>query len=376
MYHVMSRGDRLPRAANLLTVLALAAILRASAAVPLIPGIEYYRGDENLTGAMVFLLDHNYVAETNSESAASIYELDPKKAQLRSLTNAPNGLCYAAEDGTVVCVVYHPGKFVPAQATNTFIFLSSSGIRRTVSFEVQPKQTYALSRHVFFVFEESNGDALLDYDPVTDRSRQVVFPEAGQWQYEDYGDVFAAPGQTNIVRFYYKRYGRRIRNGNDCAEGYYDLELSSGRILGPAVVAPGEHDGFFGYKSADGRYVFFKGSDSADDGYTLVSSPLNQFDTEQRDPKGKNVKKLHTFSRLRALTGGPYHLSQMSPDRHYALVCFDEPVWPKFGMLPGSVYTYYLVDVATGKTRLLMKDDTETKTATSASPLYWINTPE
>jgi hypothetical protein len=108
--------------------------------------------------------------------------------------------------------------------------------------------------------------------------------------------------------------------------------------------------------------VGFEGNDAPVEGFTLVSAPVSWSDIDSKPQvPDKQIKVLHTFSKLNALINGggiEYQLCEMSPDRRYALV------------REGDSHTYYLVDVSTGKTRLLLK--TSSSINSSVWGLYWV----
>jgi hypothetical protein len=100
---------------------------------------------------------------------------------------------------------------------------------------------------------------------------------------------------------------------------------------------------------------------------------LDSNDAEINDPKGEKAKILHTFSPLGPFSG-MYELMQLSPDRRYALIRLLKPLLHrKYSKEDqGAAQTYYLVDVSTGKTRVLLEDRSEAATRTSASQIWWV----
>lgn len=335
----------------------------------LLPGLTYYGGPEKLGGKLVFLLQHDYTLETNSNAAASIYEFALGKPELRKVTDAPAGLFLASEDGTLLCSV---------SDSNVFVYSVAAQTGRTVTLEAPPADTSLADGHALFVLEETDIvrdtviSRLIDFDVGSGQVQRVELPGASRWQYEKYEGVLWPPGQTQEVHFSYKGYGKRLKEGRDYREGRYALNLSTGSISGPVQAVPGEYDKRFTFKAANGHYIFFEGSGAPAEGFKLVSSPQSDFDTHLKDPQGKQVTVLHNFSKLPALSHGMYLLAQMSPDGRFALVRLQEPVSRKSGMLPGYVNTYYLVDALSGETRVLLKDEMERKTISSMSPVHWV----
>jgi len=361
-----------------LLLLALSSSCATAASTNLLPGLTCYDTSEKLTGKLVLLLRHDYTQETNSETAASVYEFDLSQRKLRKVCDSPWGRFRASEHGDVFCVVYWPGRYSEGTVTNAFVYSDALHLSRVVAFEHPPRRNAILSGHVFFEMEvwdyrhDTAVTTLCDYDIIRDEKRLVKFPDSSKWQYEKYSGVLKPWNSTNVVHFHYKRYGNRLGDGNDYPDGYYGYDIENGKILGPAKLADEEYDKDYTYKTFDGRYIFFEGSGAPAQGFKLVSSPFDHVRTEDKDPKGKKVKVLHRFSMLPAIDRGIYLLSQMSPDGRYALVRLQEPTSRKSEMLPGYVNTYYLVDASTGKTQVLVKDTVERTTLSSIFVVRWV----
>jgi hypothetical protein len=97
-------------------------------------------------------------------------------------------------------------------------------------------------------------------------------------------------------------------------------------------------------------------------GTKLVSSPLNESDTEINDPKGKNVRVLKRFFQPR---DGWHTLDQMSPCGHYAFIR------RSFTIGYGWGNTYYVVNVTNGETRTLLEDKVASIDDHWVSYMYW-----
>ena len=302
----------LPSIAFLLLLLSLSscAIQQPS---KLLPGVTYYDGPEKLTGRLTFLLEHDIRSE-NPNNSAAIYEFDLAEKQLRKVTESPKGLFIPPERGDLFCVVYGPFDPYGRCSTNAFIYSQSTRQGRTVSLESAPKMTIVVGDHVFFKLEKAHGESLVDYDFALDQKLPADFSDA-RWQ---------------------KRW-----------------------------------DAQFDYQAFNGSYIFFEGSGAPAEGFSLVCSPWSCFETQLTHPKDKKVQVLKRFSPLRTIGGGCYLLDHMSPDGRYALVRLEEPSVPKTMGQSGWARTYYAVDVSTGETRLLLKENVEHTTFGSMSGVWW-----
>jgi hypothetical protein len=343
----------------------------ASAATNLLPGLVYYKGDEALTNKLVFLVEHDYTAATNSQTAASIYEFDLEQEKLRKVIDCPTGSFIASRSGDAFCVMYWKGPWGIDKDRNAFVHSASLQTTRSVSLEVPPKAVVVEDGHVFFELSK-----LLDYDIARDETHLVELPDTGRWQYQDYNRIHVPLGQTNILHFYYNGRGKRLEAGTDYQDGFYAFDIGSRRAKWFAEILDDEDDASYTLKTADGHYIFFQGTGAPIEGTKLISSPWNDRQSEERDPKGQKSKLLHSFSILPRLTGGTYWLDQLSPDRRFALVRLGESTSRKSGMLPGWTKTYFLVDLSNGNTRVLLKDRTERETTSSISNVRWVGSPE
>src|ERR1700689_2902935 len=76
------------------------------ASTNLAPSLEFFGGDEKFSGKLAFLLEHNYMSESNLLSSASIYEFDLEKFTLHKITDSPRGQLFASKSGKTFCVIY------------------------------------------------------------------------------------------------------------------------------------------------------------------------------------------------------------------------------------------------------------------------------
>jgi hypothetical protein len=370
----------------LLILLLSGRVLCASPSTNIMPGLTYYMGAENLSGKLAFLVQHDYRVETNSATAASIYEFDLSPKKLKKVTDAPNGLFVPSRVGGTFCVIFQYG-MGDAENTNIFAYSEALGLSRMTNIEGSPSGTVSINNHIFCYVDGFNipipghylitnkdqtlGKKLIDYDIGGNQMRQIQLPNASQWQSEAYDGIHAPREQTNFLHFYYHRVGDRLRDGKDYETGIYNLDIHSGNIQWFADLIIDDDDDGFTFKSFDGRYIFFEGGSGAPiSGSTLVSSTLNSSKYKYQDPKGKTAKVLHRFS---LLSTGSYELLQLSPDRHYALLSVIKGITTrKFSEWPGSTTTYYLLDVSTGEMRVLLEDRSMATTSSSVSKVWWI----
>ena len=310
----------------------VASAITVNASTNLLKGLTYYEGKEKLTGKIVFQLQdggpHNgEILETNSKTDASIYEFDLQNQQLKKVSASPEGYYFIAPDhGDVYCVVYGPFDSNGASYTNVFVYSDLFQRKRSLTLDKTPTTTSIANGHVFFEFGMSfdrENHRLLDYDVALDRIQPAELSNP-TWQ-----------------------------------------KLDKARYEAP--------------KAFNNRYIFFAGNDAPSEGYTLVSSLGDDFETKD-EPKGKDVKVLHTFSRLatlETLLGNEYLLVQLSPDGRYALIRLqsESPFKTKDAEedSAGWVNEYYLVDVLNGKTRLLLKDEVGLKSPKSILGLHWVD---
>ena len=315
---------------SLLILLLNGDVLRAGPNTNVMPGMTYYMGAENLGGKLVFLVQHDYTVETNSEAAASIYEFNLSQRQLKKVADCPNGQFVPSfEDGTF-CVIYPFGKWGIGKDTNVFVYSEILGLSRLTNVESSPQDTVVAGGHIFFKLQGYN------------------FPNPGYYLTKSNN-----PTETKLLD--YDAAGNQMKIAD-----FSDVRWQN------------QQSARFTYQSFDGHYIFFEGKNAPIEGTALVSSSWNFRDANDKDPKGENTKILHRFSAL-SMFAGIYELLQLSPDRHYALIRLIKPITnKKFSEWPGSTKTYYLVDVLTGKTSVLLEDDSEAVTSGSISKVWWV----
>lgn len=189
-----------------------------------------------------------------------------------------------------------------------------------------------------------------------------MLPGASRWKYDSYKIIQTPDQTTNILHIRYTKSSECIKTGTNYAEGYYCLNIVSGEVS----QAPKAENELFSPLAIDGRYVFFKGPDPLS-GHTLVSSPWDSFDTKMDHANAKELRVLKRFP----LLGCIYYVEQLSPCRRYVLIRQTEQISRSSGKF-GEINTYYLVDVLSGKTRVLVKDDVAKYNDGHLSTLSWV----
>ncbi len=342
----------------------------------LLPGIAYYEGKESLVGTLIFQLSPNHYRGTNSLDLTTVYKIDLTNGKLIEVTTAPKGLLIAADDGDCLCVVYNTGKSpngVPylRQNTNAFIYSVSLRTNRCLAFESRVQHARLTQGHAFFEVTTSNKTRIISYDIKRNQSNSVELAHASHWEYEHYDQSHLPRGNPEILHFQYSKAGKRVQDGTDYRTGFYSLNIFTKELRWFAEATADNDDTTFNSKAFDGRYVFFQGRDAPYHGTRLVSSVWPEMHLKDKDPGGKGVKLLTAFSKLSALSSGGYALLGMSPDGQFAFVEHSEASIGKSGM-PRAMHKYYIVNVSSGKTRLLLKDDVQRSTGQFMSEVWWV----
>jgi hypothetical protein len=301
--------------------------------IDVLPGVVFFDGTEKLNGKLVFLVEHDYTSMTNSEAAATIYEFDLVQKEIKPITNCPYGQFIPSRDGKTFAVVYLAGDASAGYGSDTNLFVYSEPLRlsRKTNIECSPQDSFIAGGYVLFQLEGYN------------------FPSVGHYLTQS-----NKPTETKLVVYNITNNQVRIA---DFPYSHYRNEESEP----------------LSFRSFDGQYIFFRGRNAPIEGTVLVSSPLDSIDAEMNDPKGEKGKILHTFSPIGPFSGR-YELMQLSPDRRYALIRLLNPLLHRkySNEDQGTAKTYYLVDVSTGKTRVLLEDRSEAATKTSVSQIWWV----
>ncbi len=347
----------------------------------LLPGVTFHDGPEELSGKLVFLVSREPRRTAHETNSASIYEFHLHEKRLRNVCDAPGGEFVPSVDGrSLYSVRYWTRGGDPSSATNVFIYSDVLGKARLLYLRKPPEDIVLFGGRVFVQTPQilfSEGTKILEYDPDRDVQRMVGFTNASKWDNQDYRSFKVSPARKNLFAFEYAAHGKRLEGGIDYSDGYYCLHLDTGEISRLKEEADKivyeDYFGYNGYKTVDGRYVFFEGPEGSTApaiGHTLVSSPVDWFHTQLLSGReGTNtVKVLKTFPEKRP---DLYILKQMSPDRRYVLIMLSVPYGTVFSSIDrmGYLYTFYLVDVQDGKTRILLEDEAIRKTKGFMSPI-------
>jgi len=338
------------------------------AATELLPGLTYCGHKERLAGKLVFLFGDNAFRLGTNEMSANIYEFNLQGNDLRKITVAPGGLFIASNDGKVFCVLYGVDPVSHDFGTNAFVYADDIKQSRIVSIGRPPLDTVVVDHHVFFQIKTNYNERILELDLETGVQRLVEMPGASKWEHTLFKNLHPAPEKPNLLHFDYSAFGMRSAQGRDYPAGCYSLDVNTGAVAWFTNV----DEEWFSYKAADGNYVWFEGADAPIHGHRLVSSPLNDSWAKIEDPKGRHVKLLKVFSRLKTLTGSTYNLEQMSPCRRYALIRFAVPIMETKSGSPGWANTYYSVDATSGEATVLLKEEVRRKTVGFISHVRWV----
>ena len=293
------------RSALLLGVMFALAGVQAPASTNLLPSLLYRDPPGKLQGSLVFL----YSTNGYWSAKAQIYEFDLEKKALRLVIECPGGDFDAGQDGQVFCVRYGVVNGFGLFITNAFIYSQQLDVTRTLAFEKRPSQVTFGADRVFFHFDRR---------------------------------VFDCDIQTGMLK---------------------PVSLATGSSQPDSVGLVPENFHPFGFKTVSGRWIFFEGGDGALQGTRLVSSPLNEFDTHNDDPKGKNVRVLKRFSKS---LQGSYNLQQLSPCGRYALVRRSFPIGDGWGQ------TYFVIDAENGETQALLEDKVCSIGESRISYVHWV----
>jgi hypothetical protein len=278
------------------------------------------------------------------------------------------------------------GAYNQYKCTNAFIYLRKAQQQRILTLDAVPGLTCVVDGHVFFELEGVNyestgrymitnggysGSKIVDYNISGNRMQTVELLEASVWKFTQYGGIYRPRGQTNILHFHYNAFGDRLTEGRDYPEGSYILDVQSGEIRN--AVGDYDVDERYLLTAYDGRRIIFLDGQDTMSGLELVS-------TEEKPPYGKGetitlapgkYKLLHSFSKSFNPRREDYVLHGMSPDRHYALVM---KTHVDKSSQSGYIYSYYLVDVTNGNTRLILNNATGVKSKNTIEPsIYWVD---
>lgn len=329
--------------------------VRAATSTVLLPGLNCYGGPEELRGKLVFLTANARL--TASKTSASIFQYDLRRKALRKITDSPPGYLIPSRTGEFLCVL--PPDNASPDARRPFLYADSLKQSRTVQLERPPDQTVLIAHHAFFLIDGER--YLADFDFDTQKTTFVGDHDPSAWgrgYVSQLSQNLDALGTVGVLHFkYYHREG--LTEGPRYESGFYDLDINSGKI----TWSPQQVDPSLYFRANNGQYVYFKGTGSPLHGFTLAMSPWDGDKLALRhDPQGKVTRLLHDFPRP-LISRGCYTLDCMSPEGTYALVSY---------RALGRGRTFYVVNVKTGKTDLLIKDRGTLGEPFEENPLWWL----
>ena len=172
------------------------------------------------------------------------------------------------------------------------------------------------------------------------------------------------PSVSNALFFHYGHYGARVREGRDYPSGslyMYDVQNETAK---EAILRYTDSEAY-AFKCFDGQFVWFGGYDTPIIGSKLYKSKWkNERLQLAPEPEERSKKLLTKFSRF----GGKVNkLLTISPCGHFAFV---QSTTQSFGN--PSANTYHIVDVTSGDSRILLRDEVQLRTDSSISSVSWV----
>ena len=341
----------------------------------LLPGLTYYDGPVSLGGRLVFLLCELREPRKTTAQAVSLYEFDLKRKELRRVMPCPGGLLACSRSGNLYCILHGQDRYDYSWGTNVFVYSPNLQRTNTVELSRAPWATIFVGEQVFFRVPTADGYGILRYHLASNQLSRVELKGASNYERQNYDHLHPVDDTANALHFWYNHYGRRLIEGQDYNPGYYSFALDTGEITWVAVVEnrPLGHLGLVP-TAFDGSEVFFAGpaGGSPIEGAKLVSSDKGFWGNMAHDPKGKHLKVLKQFSPTAKLSGISFFLRQVSPCGHYAFVERYAPITKSKSGMGSRVSSYYVVDVSTGKTWLMLESHVEQDTQATISEVHWV----
>jgi hypothetical protein len=374
-YYVAPPMMRLTSVTPLLLVVLCASGGCASSGTNVLPGLTYYPGPEKLAGKLAFLLSEGPDDEDDTARTGAIYDFNLDDGVLHKVVDSPCGSLFASASGSLFCVISESGGNRGTNGTTAFVYSASARQSRRLPLPCRPSNVVLAADHVLFELKEyprpgEAAERLLDYNFERAETSWVKLPDSGDYQFAAYRWLSAPASQSNIVQFYYSRSGRRLREGRDYETGLYDLDVQTGSIrwAGRLGTKPDNTNS----ATINGMYVFFEGPQAPISGFRLVTSPWDYSWSKYRDPEGHKLRLLHAFGNLPARGGGNYILRGISPCGKFALVMLMRETSTESAALGAWTRTYWIVDIVTGSTRILLEDEIERSNRQTTCPVYWV----
>lgn len=355
-----------------------------SGAKVLLPGFTFYQGKEELTGKLLFVAGRSLLRSANDSDAGIICTIDLKSGEFEKLADCPsveNFVSSANGDACAVLSLEKPLKrgemmSAPLEYLPTTAFLHCPELRQSKSLRLatRPKDVAFVGRHFFFQVDVFDGEPsfgtvpsaerILHYDFDKDVEKYLELPNASRWERERFQSMSVEPSDSNALYFHYGHSGDRVREGRDYPSGsiyMYDVQNETAKA---ATVRYSDSEAY-AFKCFDGQFVWFSGYDTPIIGYKLYKSKWKEERIQMLlDPKEANKKLLTKFSRF----GGKVNkLLGISPCGHFAFI---QCTTQRFGK--PSANTYHIVDVTSGDSRILLRDEVQLRTDSSISSVWWV----
>ena len=302
------------------------------------------------------------LASTEGDKApCDIITFDLKSKALRKVASAPQfGIFTVSDDGKIFCVRDNEYELHEPKA---FLYSDRMHSSRTVTLPKGPQCDALVGDSAFFLIEWTNGSRIVQVDIETGRQRFIRMPGTNVWEQEDFADIWGLPA-SNILHFGYRAYRNPRSDDRNRLSGIFSYSVTTEVIEAVSGLSIKPNDEI----AANGRYIFFDGPDAPVAGLRLISSRVSHTDIEDADARTRrDVKLVKRFVQRRL---HQYWLLGLSPDRKYAFVQEHEAVRGHSAMW---VYSYYAVDVSTGKTWTLLKDEYELRTGRRMYQcVYWV----
>ena len=351
-----------------LGALALMQLLTLQGGEKLLPGVSIEKIPPDAKGRFILMYsrDTTVVYSENPPPAisnalsAAIYEFDLEKKSLRKITDSPAGFLHSSGDGSAFCVCYG---FERSRINGAAFFYTPHDQKSwRVEVKDEPRGIVIIGDRCYFCCDPpwrypwgNERGGIFEYHIGSRQIRHISMPGESPG-INNFTFMHAAPDSTNALHFQFS-YPTDFEGNRTNRYGYYSLEASSGKISWLREQDYRDDPWFNGFKTPDGRYIFFKGEGSPNQTFTLVSSNRDSHDTEAGDPKGKDVRVLKRFGAIPRLSSTCFFLQGLSPDRRYAFVAESgEARRPTIMEGGADFWNYYAVDVRSGKTWLMIKD--------------------
>ncbi|MCL4790081.1 MAG: hypothetical protein KJ070_25415 [Verrucomicrobia bacterium] len=348
----------------------------------LFPGFTFYRGQETLSGRLLFVVSQHLLHPTNHSDTGVICEVDLANGEFRELSRSPSVEYFVSSVNGDACAVLSlekslkPGEVMlaPFEYLPTMAFLYCRDLRQSKSIRLtsRPKDVAFVGRHFFFQLDVFDGEARFGSVPSRERivhydfdkgiQKYLELPNASRWENERFNGMYVDAAASNLLHFRYSHHGAQLREGRDYPiASLYVFDVENG-----VVKTEIDKDGDVGaFKCFDGQFVWFGGYDTPIMGSKLHKSKWKDERFQMlMEPSESSKKTLAKFSRF----GGKVNkLLAISPCRHFAFI---RSTTEASGGRSGN--TYHIVDVTTGHSRVLLRDEVQLRANGSLSSVWWV----